>query len=163
MNALIAGFGNIFRSDDGFGCAVVRALSYADFPGGVRIRDFGTGGLQLALDMLADYNLVIIVDAIARDAPPGTVFAVACDEETLDSAQPADAHAMTVDAVLGLYARVCEQSGSTRKPKIVVVGCVPQNLQEGMELSEPVRAAIPACAEMVRRVADRYLAMGAQS
>jgi hydrogenase maturation protease len=162
-SALIAGFGNIFRSDDGFGSAVVQTLSYADFPGGVRIHDFGTGGLQLALDMLAGYHLVVIVDAIARDAPPGTLFALACDEEAVDSAAPADAHAMTVDAVLALYARVYEHSGLTRKPKIVVVGCVPETLDEGMELSEPVRAAIPACAEMVRRVADRYLVMGAQS
>jgi hydrogenase maturation protease len=127
------------------------------------VYDFGTGGLQLALDMLAGYDVVVIVDAISRDAPPGTLFAVDCDEEALDTHKPADAHAMTVDAVLSLYARVSEQTGSTRKTKIVVVGCVPQNLDEGMELSEPVRAAIPACAQMVRRVADRYIAMGAQS
>jgi hydrogenase maturation protease len=165
VNALIAGFGNIFRSDDGLGCAVLRTLSPADFPPGVRIRDFGTSGMQLALDMMGEYDLIVIVDAVWRDAPAGTVFAIACDEEELGSgAGPADAHAMTIDAVLTLYKRLREQSGGfEREPKVLVVGCVPQNLDDGMELSEPVRAAIPACAELVRRATEQYLAMGAKS
>jgi hydrogenase maturation protease len=163
VNALIAGFGNMFRCDDGLGCAVVRTLSPDDFPPGVRIRDFGTSGMQLALDMLADYDLVVIVDAVWREEPAGTVFAIACDEETVDAGHPADAHAMTVDAVLALHKRLRQQSGVRNEPKILVAGCVPQILDDGMELSEPVRAAIPACADMIRRLVDQYLAMGAQS
>lgn len=163
MNVLIAGFGNIFRSDDGVGCTVARLLASEELPRGVRVRDFGTSGMHLALDMLGEYDLIVIVDAIWRDEPAGTVFAVVCEQETFDAVQPADAHAMTVDAVLALYKRLREQTGDPRERRIAVVGCVPENLDDGMELSEPVRAAIPACIDAVRRLTDRYLAMGAQS
>jgi hydrogenase maturation protease len=163
MKTLIAGFGNIFRCDDGFGCAVIRALSPEQFASDTRIRDFGTSGMQLALDMLTDYDVIVIVDAVWRDAPPGTVFAIASDEETLDTGTPADAHAMTINAALALYRRLREQSGVEREPKIVIVGCVPQILDDGMELSEPVRAAIPACVDLVRRVSGQYIGTGAQS
>ena len=163
MNALVAGFGNIFRCDDGFGCCAVRMLSEHQLGPNVRVRDFGTSGMQLALDMLGGYDLVVIVDALWRDAPAGTVFAVECDQDEPDAAGPADAHAMTVDAVLALYKRIHAQSGIAHVPRIVVVGCVPENLDDGMELSEPVRAALPACADLVRRVANQYLTAGAQS
>jgi hydrogenase maturation protease len=119
--------------------------------------------MQLALDMMGEYDLIVIVDAVWRDAPAGTVFAIWCDEEEVRGGGTPDAHAMTIDAVLALYKRLREQSGGMEpEPKIVVVGCVPQTLDDGMELSEPVRAAIPACAELVRRVTEQYLAMGAK-
>lgn len=163
MNALVAGFGNVFRSDDGLGCSVVRVLSEADLGPNVRLRDFGTSGMQLALDMLGEYDLVVIVDALWRDAPAGTVFAIESEQDELDAGPAVDAHAMTIDAVLALYKRIRAQSGITRVPRIVVVGCVPENLDEGMELSEPVRAALPACADLVRKVTSGYLAAGTQA
>jgi hydrogenase maturation protease len=163
MNALVAGFGNVFRSDDGLGCSVVRMLSEAELGESVRLRDFGTSGMQLALDMLDEYDLVVIVDALRRDAPPGTVFAIECDQRELDAGHTLDAHAMTMDAVLALYRRLHAQSGITHVPRIVVVGCVPENLNDGMDLSEPVRAALPACADLVRKLTSSYFAAGAQS
>ena len=119
--------------------------------------------MQLALDMLGEYDLVVIVDALLRDAPAGTVFAIECDRDEFDAGRPADAHDMTLDAVLALYKQLHEQSGVTNEPRIVVVGCVPENVDDGMELSEPVRVALPACADLVRRVTNTYLTAGAQS
>ena len=80
MKTLVAGFGNIFRSDDGLGCEVLRALGTADLGESVRLRDFGTSGMHLALEMLSGYDAVVIVDAVGRDEPPGTVFAIDCSE-----------------------------------------------------------------------------------
>lgn len=162
MSVLVAGFGNIFLSDDGFGSAVIRELAGADRAPHVRLRDFGTGGMHLAMEMLGGHDLVIIVDAVARPEPPGTLFAIDCTNEYgFDETAP-DAHAMTIGAVLAVYARMRDELSAPGTAEIIVVGCVPQDLGEGMELSEPVRAAIPACIELIHRLAQAGAVTGAQ-
>lgn len=161
MSALVAGFGNIFLSDDGLGAAVIRLLAQVDLGGDVRVRDFGTGGMHLALEMLNGYDRVILVDAVSRDDPPGTVFAIDCTQDDVSSGTPPDAHAMTIDAALSLYRTLRDRSGAARKPQIIVVGCVPQSLAEGMELSEPVRAALPACVDLVSKLTHVPIGRGA--
>jgi hydrogenase maturation protease len=170
VSTLVAGFGNIFRSDDGLGCAVIRMLQASELGPNVRVRDFGTGGIHLALEMLAGYDAVIIVDAVSRDDPPGTVFAIEVDDGAAtrhidkdDAKTNLDAHDMTIDALLAVYGRLSRQADVTRRPKIVVAGCVPQNLEDGMDLSEPVRAALPACAGLVRSLTHQFAATGARS
>lgn len=158
MNALVAGFGNIFLSDDGFGPAVIRRLDPSGFPPGVRIRDFGTGGMHLALEMLGPYDLVVIVDALGGQAEPGTVFALEPDAAVLETSQPADGHAMDASAVLALYERLRAQSGSSTRPSIVIAGCIPDNLEEGMELSEAALRAMPACIELIERMVREFYA-----
>lgn len=166
MKILIAGFGNIFLSDDGFGPAVIRAIDPAGFPDNVRVRDFGTGGMHLALEMLEGYETVIVVDAVGRDDAAGTVFAIEVSEDPSiphrDTVTASDPHAMGVGSVLALYDRLRAQSGIERAPRIVVAGCVPQTIEEGMELSEPVRAAIPACIDLIRKLTLQTTATGVQ-
>lgn len=153
MKTLVAGFGNALLSDDGLGSAVVHMLARSELGPGIRVLDFGTGGMHLALEMLNGYDLVIIVDAVAMRDVPGTVFAIEIDpDRNTCGDRPADPHAMNVDNVLSLYARLCMQGNLERCERIVVVGCVPLKLEEGLELSEPVRAALPACAELVRKL-----------
>ncbi len=163
MKTLIAGFGNALLSDDGLGSAVARLLSKTELSPGVRVLDFGTGGMHLALEMLNGYDVVVIVDAVALPDVPGTIFAIEIDpERNACGDRPADPHAMDVDNVLRLYARLCAQSGLERCGRIVVVGCVPLNLDEGVELSEPVRAALPACVELVRKLTQSRAVTGAE-
>jgi len=160
VRVLIAGFGNVFFSDDGFGPAVIGALRHGDFPLGVVVRDFGTGGMHLALEMCADYDLVVIVDAVARPDAPGTVYAIEadeCDEQTL-----VDAHAMNVSAVLALFDSMARSLGCKR-PRVIVAGCVPESTQEGMDLSPAVRAAIPPCRRLLRSLAGGAIATGVQA
>jgi hydrogenase maturation protease len=167
MKTLVAGFGNIFLSDDGFGPAVIRALDPNGFPPDVRIRDFGIGGMHLALEMLEGYDLVVIVDAVSRDDAAGTVFAIEVDPSmprgaSIPQHDTGDPHAMDVSSVLSLYERVRAQSGVERTPHIIVAGCVPLTLEEGMELSMPVRAAIPVCAQLIQRLTFQTTATGVQ-
>ena len=163
MKTLIAGFGNALLSDDGFGSAVARELAKHELGPGIRVLDFGTGGMHLALEMLNGYDLVVIVDAVALRDAPGTVFAIEVDpERNRCGDRPADPHAMDVDNVLRLYARLCEQSNLQRCARIVVAGCVPQLISEGIELSEPVRAAVPACVELVFKLTQRRAVTGAE-
>lgn len=162
MSVLVAGFGNVFFSDDGMASEVIRMLANEDLGTGVVVRDFGTGGMYLALEMLEGYDRVIIVDAVGRDAQPGTVFAIDCTGEEVAIDAAPDPHAIGIGSMLALYRRVRDQIAVDRAPQILVVGCVPQSLDEGMELSEPVREALPACADLVRKLARQNAVMGAQ-
>lgn len=156
MKTLVAGFGNALLSDDGLGSALAHVLVKTDLGPGVRVLDFGTGGIHLALEMLNGYDLVVIVNAVRLPDVPGTVFAIEIDpNRNTCGNRPADPHAMDVDNVLSLYARLCAQSSLERCARIVVVGCVPLIVTEGAELSEPIRAALPACIELVRKLTQR--------
>ena len=61
---LVAGIGNVFRTDDGFGCEVVRRLAGRTWPDGVRVVDYGIRGLHLAYDLLEPWDALVIVDAL---------------------------------------------------------------------------------------------------
>lgn len=160
MKTLIAGFGNVFFSDDGFGPAVIRSLDVDEFPPDVVVRDFGTGGMHLALEMCGEYDLVVIVDAISRPDAPGTVYAIEaqeCDEQSVP-----DAHATSVTAVLALFESMARQL-ECKRPRVVVAGCVPETTEEGMELSEAARTAIPQCRKLVQILTGNFIATGANA
>ncbi len=157
---LVAGFGNVFFSDDGFGPAVIRSLDGAEFPPGVVVRDFGTGGMHLALEMCAGYDAVVIVDAVSRADAPGTVYAIEAQEWCRRSVP--DAHAMSVTAVLAVFDSMARQL-ECKRPRVIVAGCVPETTEEGMELSAVVRAAIPQCRKLLQTLTNDYVATGAKA
>jgi hydrogenase maturation protease len=144
---LVAGIGNVFLGDDGFGVAVVDRLSRAELPSGVRVADFGIRGMDLAY-ALAEYDVAILVDAVPRGGAPGTVYVI---EAELDGIEPTlDTHGMDPVKVLSL----ARELGGVPE-RVIVVGCEPQTAisEEDEEvlvaLSEPVRAAVDEAARMV--------------
>jgi hydrogenase maturation protease len=143
---LVACVGNIFLGDDGFGVEVARRLAGTPVPDGVRVVDYGTGGLHLAYDLADGYQTTILVDAAPRGGKPGTVTVAEADP--LGHPDPAlfDGHGMQPDVVFGMLGLLGAQAG-----RIVVVGCEPARVDYGMELSEPVAAAVD---EAVRVVLD---------
>jgi hydrogenase maturation protease len=68
---LVAGIGNLFLGDDGFGPEVARLLVRSSLPEGVRVVDYGIRGLHLAYDLLDGYDALVIVDALPGDGTPG--------------------------------------------------------------------------------------------
>jgi hydrogenase maturation protease len=149
MRVLIAGLGNIFEGDDGFGVEVVRRLAGTDRPDGVELRDFGIRGVHLAYQLLDPYDLVVIVDAVQRGEAPGTVYVIEHGpDETFagpaDHAPLMDAHDLAPDAVLALVPRLGGTLG-----RVVVVGCEPATITPSMELSAPVAASVEKAAELV--------------
>jgi hydrogenase maturation protease len=151
---LVAGAGNVFLGDDGFGVAVVRGLAAVPLPAGVRLFDVGIRGVHLAYELLDGCDLLILVDASARGQPPGTLSLLEVGGGDV-AALPAliDAHGLTPDSVLALVRRLGGTPG-----RVVVVACEPASLGPGMELSAPVRAAVP---EAVRLIAELLVAGGA--
>lgn len=73
---LVAGIGNIFLGDDGFGVEVVRQLAQRDLPEGIEVVDFGIRGVDLAYASLDDYDAVIFVDTAPRGGAPGTLYLI---------------------------------------------------------------------------------------
>ena len=73
---LVAGIGNIFKGDDGFGVAVAQRMAGRPLPAGVTVKDFGIRGLDLTYALLDGYAAVILVDTAQRGEPPGTVYVI---------------------------------------------------------------------------------------
>ena len=148
---LVAGVGNIFLGDDGFGVEVARRLTAAELPDGVQVGDYGTSGMHLAYD-LADhgYDTTILVDAAPRGEPPGTLTVLEIDDRpelTPASSQLFNGHGMQPEVVLG----VLDMLGA-RPGRILVVGCEPARLDPGIGLSAPVEAAVGEAVALVTRL-----------
>jgi hydrogenase maturation protease len=144
---LVAGIGNIFLGDDGFGVEVLKRLEQTELPNWVQIADYGIRGMHLAYDLMGGYDTTILIDATPRGEAPGTVYLIEPDDLSEFPASPAiDAHGMRPDAVFRLLKMLGGDAG-----RVLVVGCEPANTDEGMGLSAPVAAAVD---EAVRLVAD---------
>ncbi len=70
---LVAGIGNIFQSDDGFGVEVANRLHGRALPEGVRVEDYGIRGVHLAYELLDGFDALVILDALPMGEPPGTL------------------------------------------------------------------------------------------
>jgi hydrogenase maturation protease len=142
---LIAGIGNIFLGDDGFGVEVVRRLVGREWPEGVEVKDFGIRGMDLAYALQDDYELVVFVDATPRGGEPGTVYLIEPDTHGMDPVK-----VIKLSRALG-----------ARPTRTLVVGCEPQVVLGGedydemvMELSEPVRAAVDEAVRLVESLVE---------
>lgn len=146
---LVAGIGNIFLGDDAFGVEVVRRLAERPLPAGVRVVDFGIRGLDLTYALMDGYDTVILVDAVPRGEPPGTLFVLEPPIPGAADAQPVvEGHNLDPAKVLRLVAAL---GGQVKH--LILVGCEPEPPADGddmrMELSEPVRLAVEEAAKLV--------------
>jgi hydrogenase maturation protease len=155
---LVAGIGNIFLGDDGFGVEVVRRLATRELPTSVRVADFGIRGFDLAYAFQDGYETVILVDAYPHGQRPGTVSLVAPDVSKLGEQEQGvvETHGMNPLNVL----RMAVAMSGTLKNKVLLVGCEPATFggEEGhMGLSEPVEAAVEDAVTMVSAVVEKTL------
>ena len=91
---LVAGIGNVFRTDDGFGCEVVRRLGADPWPDGVQVIDYGIRGLHLAYDLLDPWDALVIVDALPDRGDVGAVGMMDVGPENVGRGGQVDAHGM---------------------------------------------------------------------
>ncbi|MGH8868588.1 MAG: hydrogenase maturation protease [Actinomycetes bacterium] len=152
---LVAGIGNVFFGDDGFGVEVARRLEHTPLPEGVQVADYGIRGMHLAYALLDGFDDLVLVDALSRGEEPGTLYVLEPDLPDPDeAAEPdlgtpvVDAHSMGPDAVLALIATLTPRLGGTL-PRVRVVGCEPAVVEERMGLSGPVGGAVDEAARLV--------------
>jgi hydrogenase maturation protease len=156
---LVAGIGNIFLGDDGFGCEVARRLTAGPVLPGADIVDFGIRGMDLAYALLRDYRAAILIDASPRGYAPGTLTLV---EPRPPAAGTVDlqTHGMDPVRVLALAGELGGVPART-----YVVCCEPDSVPVAgpdeevvVALSAPVRGALDAAAGMVRSLVAEIVA-----
>lgn len=147
---LVAGIGNIFLGDDGFGSEVIRNAGISPDDPSVRVIDYGIAGMHLAYDLLEHWDTLVLVDAVPSRGSPGTLHVFQAEHDVDESGSAAttlDAHSMDPAAV---FASLRALGGSP--PYTVVVGCEAGSVEEGIGLTEPVADAVPRAARAVEEI-----------
>ena len=148
---LIAGIGNVFLGDDGFGVEVAWKLAGRPLPDGVVVADVGVRALHLAFQLLDKPDVLLVIDAVDRGERPGTLFVI---EPRIEPAagRVADAHSMNLETVVaalrGLGGEV---------PPILLVGCQPEFVGDRMGLTPVVERAVPRAVALVERTIVRTI------
>ncbi|MGA2759914.1 MAG: hydrogenase maturation protease [Candidatus Cybelea sp.] len=150
MRLLVAGIGNIFFGDDGFGSQVAQVLAEAPIED-VKIEDFGIRGLHLAFELISGYERAFLIDAVPRGGVPGTLYVIEPDVAELPQSMP-DAHRMDLQNVFAFVRTI-----GGEPPPVTVVGCEPSTSGEEIGLSDAVSAAVTPAAELVRRLVGKAL------
>ncbi len=150
---LVAGIGNTWQRDDAFGGEVVRKLLETDLPEGVTVLDFGTGGLDLAYELMRGYNSMILVDVSRQGGDPGTLYVMDPDPaeiKVIGDGEVVNPHGMDPQTVLRFVKTVGGWPG-----RVVIVACEPGVVEEmGLGLSPEVEAAVERGVKLVRETVD---------
>jgi hydrogenase maturation protease len=150
---LVAGIGNLFLTDDGFGSEVARQLVRRPMPAGVKVVDFGIRGMHLAYELLDGYDALVVVDALPGEGAPGDLSVLQVGPDDLGEGE-LDAHGMAPVAVL---ASLGQLGGSL--PPTYIVGCQPADIDEGIGLSPAVAAAVEPAVQLVLDVLQDQLGL----
>lgn len=154
---LIAGIGNVFLGDDGFGSEVARRLAGRPLPEGVRVIDFGIRGLDLAFALTDGCDFAILVDATPQGGPPGTLYTIVPELDAGKNGGPdlMDGHKMDPVNVLRMASRF-----GTLCPRILLVGCEPADFggaEGSMDLSQAVQQAVSEACALLEGLVDEFL------
>src|ERR1700722_17794132 len=152
---LIACIGNIFLGDDAFGVEVARALAARSLPANVKLVDFGIRGWDLTYSLMEDHDAVILVDAVLRGQPPGTLYLIEPDTNDTEGGTEISPQDIQLDAHNLDPAKVLRLAASLggKQNRILLVGCEPTPMDSeqdmAMELSDAVQAAVPEAVNMI--------------
>ena len=140
---LLLGVGNILLSDEGVGVRVVEAMKEIKLPDNVELLDGGTGAFDL-LDVMADRDKVIIIDAVKGGGEPGAVYRFSPDDTKAEVKFLTSVHQISLLDTLSM-ARI---TGCSPRD-IVIFGIEPREVDWGLELSPEVAAVVPKVIELV--------------
>jgi hydrogenase maturation protease len=146
---LIAGIGNAWMRDDGFGGEVAKLLEERELPAGVQVMDFGSGGLDLAYEVMRGYDALVLIDVSRQGGAPGTLYVMEADPEDVDGqiedGQMLDPHGMDPQTVLRFVKYVGGWPG-----RVVVIACEPEVVEDvGFGLSDTVKGSVSRAANVV--------------
>lgn len=149
---IVAGVGNMFMKDDGFGSAVIKKLLGKSYPEGVEIKDFGTGGLKLAYDLMKGYDGLVLLDASQRGEKPGTLYLIEPEEKEfsrdLEEGGPIDPHGSDPVSVLRFVKAIGSWPG-----KVLIIACEPGNVEDfEIGLTDEVQASVEKAVGLVDEV-----------
>jgi hydrogenase maturation protease len=146
---LVAGVGNAWLQDDAFGGRCARALEARGVPSGVTVMDFGTGGLDLAYEIMRGYDALVLLDASRQGGEPGTLYVI--EPSMADLAGPIEdgdvinPHGMDPQTVLRFVGAIGGFSG-----RVVVIGCEPGEVETvGLGLTPAVEEVVERAVALV--------------
>lgn len=137
---LVAGVGNLLMGDDGIGIHAIQELQKNPIPG-VTMVEIGTAILH-GLSFVESADRVLVLDAAKGGQKPGTIY-------QFDATEATETKAVSSIHALGLREAVRFLARGT-PPPITVIGVEPKILDYRMELSVPVRAALPQVVALAR-------------
>ncbi len=142
----VLGVGNILMGDDGIGPFIAKILeSRSEFPCNVVLHDLGTPGLRIT-SFFADYNAIILIDAVSAKAQPGEVRLYRKHQLVQVPIPP---RVSPHDPALVEALLFAEFSGKS-PTEVLLVGVVPKTTELGCSLTEEVKAAVnPAISAVV--------------
>ena len=153
---LVAGVGNLLRGDDGFGVEVVQRLeARGALPPNVRVVETGIGGVGLVQELMDGYDGLIVVDALRRDGPPGTLYLLEPDVPDLQAWTTEERHSFLADLHRAEPSRalILARALNVLPPRVVVLGCEPAETEEAViGLTAPVKRAAEAAVERVLKL-----------
>ncbi len=154
---LVAGIGNAWLRDDGFGGEVAKELSDRELPAGVTVLDFGSGGLDLAYEVMRGYDALILIDVSRQGGEPGTLYVMEVEEAEVDGkiedGQLLNPHGMDPQTVLRFVKYVGGWPG-----RVMVIACEPESVEDvGLGLSTSVSSAVARAADVVLETVGELL------
>lgn len=147
---MILGVGNLLLRDEGVGVQVIKALEDRPLPAGIELLDGGTLGIDL-LAYISEAERIIVVDAVKGGGEPGAIYRLTPEILGQFKEQALSLHQVGFLEVLDLS----EQLGN--RPEAIIYGIEPQVIDWGLELTEPVQAAVPRVVELVLVEAEKML------
>lgn len=146
---LVAGIGNIWMKDDGFGSEVAKRLNNRELPKGLTVTDFGIGGLDLAYELHNGFAALVLVDISRQGGDPGTLYVMEVDESQvsgeIQDGMMMDPHGMDPETVL----RFVKSTGAW-PGKVVIIACEPTAVEDfGLGLTPAVESAVDDAVDLV--------------
>ncbi len=155
---LVVGVGNVLHGDDGFGVEVAQRLAEQDLPTGVTVAETGIGGIHLVHELMAGYDALVVVDAVDRGRPPGTVMVIDADVIDVGELRVEERHDLLADMHLATPERalMVARAVGVLPEKTIMIGCQPVEMETlGVGLTAQVTAAVDvAVAEIGRCIAE---------
>jgi hydrogenase maturation protease len=123
----------------------------------VAVIDFGTGGLDLAYQVMYGYDALVMIDISRQGGSPGTLYVMEVDEDEVTSGiEDGDAlnpHGMDPETVL----RFIKLTGGW-PGKVIIIACEPLTIEEmGVGLSPVVEEAVGRAVDLVLETATELL------
>ena len=144
-SVLVMGVGNYLMGDEGIGVHIIQEMAKSDLPENVDILDGGTGGFTL-LGCFEAYPTIIFVDATMDGKTPGTLSLIK-PRFASDFPNALSVHDVGLkDMVEAVY--LMDHIPDIHLLTISIAELKPMTL----ELSEPVRAAIPRAIDKIVRL-----------
>ena len=157
MNILVAGVGNVLRSDDAFGVEVANRLLERPQKPNVTVVETGIAGIQLVSDLQDGYDAIIVIDTVDRARTPGTVMTI--DYDVIDVHQLD--HNVKYDLLADMHLATPERSLMVARalgvlpPIVKMVGVQPVDVDTmAIGMSDIVANAVDVAIEEIDRCID---------